>query len=123
MENGMNTDRKDQIREYKETPRPMGVYRVRNTATDRSLIGSSVDLPAMLNRQRFQLEAGCHPNRALQQDWKDIGPGGFEFEILDTMKLRDEPGYNPAEDLRLLVEMWMEQLSRKGQLSYNPVLR
>ena len=31
-------DPKARIREYKETPRPMGVYRVRNTVNGKSLV-------------------------------------------------------------------------------------
>ena len=38
-------DRKAQIRAYKETPRPMGVFRVRNAVSGGWLIGRSVDLP------------------------------------------------------------------------------
>ena len=73
-------DRKARMREYKETPRPAGVYRVRNTATGKSLVGSTADLPGMLNRQRFQLEHGSHPDRELQRDWNELGPDAFEFE-------------------------------------------
>ena len=111
-------DRKAQIRAYKESPRPMGVFRVRNTTNGRSLIGSSVDVPAMLNRQRFQLGAGGHPDRALQQDWKDFGPAAFEFETLDTLEPPQEPGYDPAVDLRMLEQMWLEKLGRAGQRGY-----
>ena len=48
----MAVDRKALIRQYKETRRPAGVFRVRNTANGKSLVGTSVDLPSMLNRQR-----------------------------------------------------------------------
>ena len=111
-------DRKAQIRAYKESPRPMGVFRVRNTTNGRSLIGSSVDVPAMLNRQRFQLGAGGHPDRALQQDWKEFGPAAFEFETLDTLDPPQEPGYDPAVDLRMLEQMWLEKLGRPGERGY-----
>ena len=87
--------RKTLIREYKETQQPAGIYRVRNTTAGKSLIGSSVNLPGMLNRQRFQLEHGSHPDRELQSDWKTLGPGAFEFEVLDRLRPRDEPGLRP----------------------------
>lgn len=61
-------DRKTAVRAYKETPRPMGVYRVRNTVNGAALIGSSVDVPAILNRHRFGLEYGNHRDRARQAD-------------------------------------------------------
>jgi hypothetical protein len=111
-------DRKARIRAYKEAPRQMGVYRVRNRVNGRSLIGASVDVPAMLNRQRFQLGIGGHPDRALQQDWKEFGPEAFEFETLDLLEPPQEPGYDPAVDLRMLEQMWLEKLERPGERGY-----
>jgi hypothetical protein len=111
-------DRKARIREYKETPRPAGVYRVRNTATGKSLVGSTANLPGMLNRQRFQLENGSHPDRELQRDWDEIGSDAFEFEALDRLELKDEPAYDPTEDLRVLKEMWLEKLTATGEPLY-----
>jgi hypothetical protein len=112
-------DRKARKREYKETPRPAGVYRVRNTATGKSLVGSTADLPGMLNRQRFQLENGSHPDRELQSDWNELGPGAFEFEVLDQLKPQGEPAYDPTEDLRVLKEMWLEKFTAAGEPLYS----
>ena len=112
-------DRKARIREYKKTPRPMGVYRVRNTVNGKSLVGSSVDLPAMLNRQRAQLKMGAHSNRTLQKDWSEFGPEAFEFEVLDTLKPPDQPDYDPTGDLRVLEEMWLDKLSPFDERGYN----
>jgi len=112
-------DRKARIREYKETSQPAGIYRVRNTAMGKSLIGSSVNLRAMLNRQRFQLEHGSHPDRELQRDWNQLGPDAFEFEALDRLEPpRDEPAYDPTEDLHVLKEMWLEKLTASGEALY-----
>lgn len=68
----------------------MGVYRVHNTVNDKSFVGTSIDLPSMLNRQQAQLRMGRHPNPALQRDWNQLGADGFEFEILDTLGGEDE---------------------------------
>ena len=75
-------DRKTLIRHYKETLPPAGVFRVQNTATGKSLVGSSANLLATLNRQRFQLDHGSHPSRELQADWNALGPEAFKFEAL-----------------------------------------
>lgn len=54
--------RKARIREYKETPRTMGLYRVRNTESGRCLLGISVDVPSILNRcARLQLRRLARP--------------------------------------------------------------
>lgn len=105
-------DRKEQLRHYKETPRLMGVYLVRNTASGAGFIGSSVNIPGMLNRHRFQLEMGGHPNRVLQAQWDEVGDDAFLFEALDTLEPPTDPGYDPADDLATLEDMWLDRLSR-----------
>ncbi|HZT58016.1 MAG TPA: GIY-YIG nuclease family protein [Pyrinomonadaceae bacterium] len=112
-------DRKALIREYKENPRPMGVYQVRNTVNGKLLVGSSVNLPAIINRHRSELRAGGHRNRVLQKEWHEFGPEAFEFEILDTLAPHDSPAYDPSEDLRALEEMWLDKLSPFGERGYN----
>ena len=112
-------DRKKLIRQYKETPRLMGVFHVLNTAEAKSFVGLSRDLPSMLNRQRFQLEHGSHPNHALQMDWNRLGPAGFIFEILDTLIPSKEPGHDPSEDLHVLEQLWLEKLLPYGERGYN----
>jgi hypothetical protein len=56
-------DRKAFKREYKERRTQAGIFRVRNTVHNKSFVGASADLPAMLNRQRAQLRMGAHANR------------------------------------------------------------
>jgi len=112
-------DKKALKREYKETARPMGVYQVRNTVTGKLLIGTSVDLPSILNRLRIQLRMRSHSNRALQQDLNDLGPEAFELEILDTLPASDRPNYDPSDDLRTLEALWLEKLSPFGDRGYN----
>jgi hypothetical protein len=107
----MTTDRKALIREYKQTPRPMGVGAVRNTANGRALVLASRDLTALLNRHRAQLRLNAHANRVLQADWNTFGPDVFEFVVLDTLAPKETPDYDPTEDLRTLEELWLEKLS------------
>lgn len=111
-------DRKVFNRKYKNTPRPAGIYRVRNSVTGKLLVGSATDLRGMLNRQRFQLETGRHPDRELQSDWDELGAEAFKFEILDQLKPSDEPGYDSTEDLAALKKMWIEELRRAGETLY-----
>ncbi len=111
-------DRKQAKREYLETPRPMGVYRIRNTAAGRSLVGSSVDVPSILNRHRAQLRMGSHPDAELQRDWTTLGPDGFDFETLDTLEPPDRDGYDPADDLAALEALWREKLTDAGDTLY-----
>ena len=109
------------IRAYKESRRPMGVYQVRNTVDGRVLVGRSVDLPSILNRERAALRFGAHQNAALQRDWNALGPDAFAFEVLDTLTAPDDqPAYDPTDDLRVLEAMWLERLQPFGERGYTP---
>jgi len=112
-------DRKSRTREYKKAARVMGVFRVRRVDAAVSLIGISLDLPAMLNRQRFQLEAGNHPNRALQADFEALGGEAFAFETLDVLDPSSDEAADPADELAALELMWRERLAAEGERFYN----
>lgn len=103
-------DRRELRRTFEDRPRSMGVFRLRNVQDGRFLLGSSADLPAMWNRLRFQLEAGRHPNAALQHDWQSLGAGAFVFETVDSLTPSQAPGWTPEADLAALEAMWREQL-------------
>ena len=111
-------DRRELKRHYKETPRPMGVYRIVNRTSGRALIATSTDLTAILNRHRAQLNFGNHPDGELQRDWNRQGPEEFVFEIVDTLEPKTAPGYDPVEDLELLGELWRTRLYPDGAPGY-----
>lgn len=114
----MALDRKTAIREYRENPRPMGLFAVRNVATGRLFLGTTADLPSMLRRQRFTLEMGSHMNRALQADWNVLGEEAFAFEVLDTLERADDATSDPKDDLAELLAMWRERLQVEGRDLY-----
>jgi hypothetical protein len=89
----MGVDRKSLIRQYKDTPRTMGVGIVRNLVTGKALVVAGVDLPSLLNRHRAQLRFNSHAVAALQADWNAQGSEAFAFEVLDTIEPGEEPGY------------------------------
>lgn len=107
-------NKKAKIREYKDTPRPMGVYQIKNKANDRVLIGSSNNLPAILNRYRAELKMGNCRNLVLQQEWKQFGSEAFEFSELEILEHLEDSNYDPAEDLHFLEEIWIEKLKPYG---------
>jgi hypothetical protein len=112
-------DRQALIREYKTRRHPIGVYQVRNTVNGRSLVGASTNLSAILNRHRAELRLGTHANRALQDDWNAFGAEAFEFQILDRLETPDRPDYDPADDLRVLEQLWLEKLLPFEGRGYN----
>lgn len=113
-------DRKALKREYKETPRPMGVFQVRNTNSGRVLVDSSVNLPAIFNRLRTQLRmAACLNHAELQKDWSELGEDVFVFEVLEELEPSEAPGYDPTDDLDAMLELWLEELRPYGERGYN----
>lgn len=115
------TDKKEIIKEYKRTLRPMGIYIVKNHENGKILIGYSRDLPGRLNRFKFELEFGTGANKELLADYKKLGPDKFSFEVLDTLDPKEDPGYDYTEDLEALEEMWLDKLKPFGEKGYNKI--
>ncbi|MEZ4648519.1 MAG: GIY-YIG nuclease family protein [Candidatus Eisenbacteria bacterium] len=112
--------RKELRREYKETPRPMGVYVIRNVENGKCFVASSRDIPARLQRHQFELRNGSEAVKDLLAEWREFGDGAFVFEALDVLEPLDTPGYDPRSDLAELERMWLEKLEPYGENGYNP---
>lgn len=113
-------DRKKELKqEYKERPVVAGVFQIRNLTNGRIFFGSSLNMHGPLDRHRFQLNAGLHPNRELQRDWSELGPDAFAFEILEIIPPRDEPKPDYSEDLDILEQIWLDKLQPFGDGGYN----
>jgi hypothetical protein len=104
---------------YKLALQPMGVFQLRNTANDKVFIDASTNVPGKINRHKFQLNAGMHPSKSLQQDWNDLGPDVFEFETLETVEPRASADYDYAADIECLETLWLEKLEPYGERGYN----
>ena len=92
---------------------------MKNTANGKVLLGSSLNLEGPLNRHRFMLRIGSHINKVLQQDWDELGPDHFVFEILEVIQVKDDPNFNLKEELTLLEQIWLEELQPFGERGYN----
>jgi group I intron endonuclease len=104
---------------YLGRKKPAGVFQVKNTANGKVLLGSSLNLEGSLDRHKFMLTIGLHRNEALQKDWNDYGPDNFVFEILEVVKVPDDPGFNLDDELTLLEMIWLEKLQPCGERGYN----
>jgi hypothetical protein len=115
----MNTVNKKLKEAYKETRRPMGIFLIRNAVTDRVFVAWGVNLAGIMNRQRFALKAGSHPNKELQRDWNKLGSKSFEFEIVEQRTPPDEPGFDEKAELEFMEQFWLERLQPFGKRGYN----
>ncbi len=106
-------------REYKERKRPAGVFQIRNTVNGKVLLGSSLNLEGPLNSAKFMLKIGSHRNAMLQKEWNEFGEDKFVFEILEEVKVKDDPNFNLEDELTLLEQIWLEKLQPFGERGYN----
>lgn len=115
----MKNDNRRLKQEYKQAKRALGVFLIRNTTNDKVYLGSGMDIQGIINRHKFALSMGGHQSKALQKDWNELGADKFEFEILDQMEPRDEPGFDARGELKFMEEMWLEKLEPYDARGYN----
>jgi hypothetical protein len=113
----MDNKKREMKREYKETPRPIGVYQILNTVNGKILVGQSVNLPGIFNREKCQLKDGTHINKLLQNDWNSFGAETFVFEVLE--EINPSTSSDIKADLALLEEIWLDTLQPYGERGYN----
>ena len=106
-------------REYKNHPPPMGIFQITNIQNGKIFIDSSLNLPGVINRYKFQLRFLGQPNKELQADWDTYGEDAFEFEIIDELDPDTVSSKDYARELLTLKEMWLEKLSPFGEQGYN----
>lgn len=114
-----NDERAALLERYEQQKPVAGIFLVTNTKNGKVLLGSSMNLHGPLNKHSFMLRMGSHWNRPLQRDFDLHGVAAFRFEIVDTVKPREEPGFNTHEELSLLEEIWLEKTQPFGERGYN----
>jgi hypothetical protein len=112
-------NRKELKQKYKELQEDKAVFMIKNTVTGRIFLCSSLYMRGKMDRHKFQLVMGGHMNTALQEDWKKYGAESFIFEVLEKVKLKDDPAYNYDDDLKLLEMIWVEKYQPFGDNVYN----
>lgn len=99
----MDTTRKKELRQQWKNRHPeMGVISFRCKETEESFLGISKDTKADINRNRFQLETGTHPNKKMTELWNQYGEEGFELSVVKILKYEnpDEDHTEELEELR-----------------------
>ena len=112
-------DKKELKKQYKQSLPQMGIYMIKNLANGKIFLGSGLNLHGKSNSFKFQLKSGLHVNSGLQKDFTTFGEENFVFEIVDTLEPKENPDYNYNDDLKVLLEMWMEKLLPYGETGYH----
>lgn len=114
-------DKKQLIFEYKNTPKPVGVFQIRNVANGKVLVGSSFNLTGRRNRFRMEVKSGnIGNNPRIRRDWEEYGADQFVFEVLEQVKPSEDPQYDYKADLAGLEQQWLDKLMPYGDRGYNP---
>ena len=118
-----NMDRKKELKEqYKQMKTEMGIMIVQNKINNKYILVPTQNLKGMINRVRFQLSSGGHPNRELQTEWNEFGEGNFNFETLEVLEYdKDESKTDYSEELNIMEIIWTEKLSGKKMEAYKKV--
>ena len=100
--------RRELAAEYLRAGTEAGVYRIRNRASGRVLIGSSANLAGVRSRLAFaqSTRSPAALDQRLRADASEQGLDVFEFEVVDVLARVE--GATPEEvqaDLRVLEEM------------------
>ncbi len=107
------TSHKELKYQYKQTRMDMGVYQIKNIRNGKLIIGSSSNIRAIMNRNRFVLKYGAHKNRELQNDWNEFGEGGFSMEVMELLEQNEEIESDYSDELAALEEKWLKRLSHR----------
>lgn len=110
-------NKKELKQNYLLTPKPMGIFQIRNLTNDKVFIGKSENLEGILNRHEFALKANGHQNKQLQADYNESGADKFVFEILEELEPRE--GLDNKKELEFLEDLWLEKLEPYGEKGYN----
>lgn len=107
----MMNRRKELIEQYKQLKPDMGILWIRCLENKKCFLETSQNLRGMMNRTKFQLEAGSHPNEELQKEWREFGEEKFICEVLEKLKYaKDETKTDYREELAILRFVWEEKL-------------
>lgn len=117
----MDKQRKAELKAaYRQTRPTAGVLMIRNLKNGKMLVEGSLDVRALRNRYHSTLTfIGCR-NPALQQDWNELGPENFSFEVLESYDPGPEDSDKDCLELaRSLEAVWLEKLMPWGERGYN----
>ena len=94
----------------------MGLFKIESKLSGNYCLYATQDLQSLMNRFRFQLKMGSHPDKSLQREWNQKGADNFVIEVLERLDYdKDESKTDYGEELELLRMIWGDKLKGPGQ--------
>lgn len=111
-------DRRAELRQaYKQMKTEAGVYRIKNTVNQKTLVVATPNIRTM-DGKRFELRMGSHMNAKLQAEWKEFGEDAFVFEVLEVLDDDIEDQYARQKALKEMERKWLDELRAHGEQGY-----
>lgn len=104
---------------YKLKKFKIGVFQIRNTVNEKIYVDSSVNMEAIWNRIRVELNFGNHRNETLQKEWTTFGEENFRFEVLSEIEQKDGDSIDYNKEAKQLAEMFIDELKPFEERVYN----
>ena len=119
----MSNERKKELQaQYKQLKSAMGLFAIINKSNSRYYLETTQNLKGRINSTKFKLNAGVHPNQALQKDWLEVGADGFEIKILEQIDYdKDEAKTDYSDELEILRMIWIEKLTTETVQFYQEI--
>ena len=102
------SQKKTLVEEWKNRRPEMGVISLRCKETGETFLGPAKDTKAGFNSIRAKLSGGWHPNKRLQELWKQYGEEGFELSVAAVLEYED-PQEDHTEELETLWELCLAE--------------
>ncbi|MBL0331358.1 MAG: GIY-YIG nuclease family protein [Chlorobi bacterium] len=105
--------------EYRTKKFKIGVFQIRNVVNGKVDIDGSIDLEAIWNRKRMELNFGNHRNDYLQKEWKEFGEDNFKYEVLSEIKQTEGENIDFKNEVKLLAQLYIDELKPFEDKGYN----
>ncbi len=102
---------------YKQIKTYMGVIQIKNKINGKIFIAGFPNLKNKWLTIQSQLAMGMHVNSRLQQDWNELGPKAFSYEVLEQ-KATDEVN-DVRWEMKQMEKQWCEKLQPYEDQGYN----
>lgn len=107
----MDTIKRKELRNaYKDKAIIGGIYCIHCKGNNRSWIKSTRNLPSQQNKFQFAISINSCLEPGMRNEWAQYGPQSFSLTILEMLEKKEtQTEQEFAEDINVLLEMWMEK--------------
>ncbi|HHV09073.1 MAG TPA: GIY-YIG nuclease family protein [Clostridiales bacterium] len=97
--------------QYKNRTVVGGVYCIKCNESGRVWLKSARDILGQRNKFEFFTSTNSCPEPGMRPDWEQYGAASFSFSVLEEISKKEtQTDREFNEDLKLLLELWMEKL-------------